>query len=217
MPRALIHEHPFQLPYGGTHVVVLVLQRLDHSPVTNLVEIVESNPAVVRQRLVGLPGRLEVFASRELSVWEGDHELGSSGAVIHGLSAGTHSLALKHRGFRTIHQEVEIPPNGYASVRIDEMPPPVTHPVVRTHPETGRRSLFVSPRFTIAVDGIDDTEGQALLDELFAHQLRPEFHYRHRWRSGDLVMWDNRCLLHMATGGYPGHARLLHRTTIGAA
>ena len=99
----------------------LVLLRADYSTVTSSVEIVESKPVVVNQRLVGIPGRLEVFASRELEVWEGDHELGSSGEVIRGLPAGTHRLELKRRGFRTIHQEVEIPPNGYASVRIDEM------------------------------------------------------------------------------------------------
>lgn len=74
----------------------------------------------------------------------------------------------------------------------------VTHPLVRTHPETGRKSLFLSPRFTIAIEGMDDSEAQPLLDELIAHQLNKRFRYRHKWRSGDFVMWDNRSVNHRA-------------------
>ncbi len=93
--------------------------------------------------------------------------------------------------------------------------PPTRHPIVRTHPETGRKLLYVSPRFTIAIDGIDDAAGQALLDELFAHQLTPEFRYRHHWRPGDLVIWDNRAVNHRACGGYDDDdIRLMHRTTV---
>ncbi len=99
--------------------------------------------------------------------------------------------------------------------RQDAERPPSRHPIVRTHPETGRKALYVSPRFTIAVDAIDDGEGQALLDELFAHQLAPEFRYRHRWRAGDLVIWDNRGVNHRACGGHgDDDIRLMHRTTV---
>jgi taurine dioxygenase len=93
--------------------------------------------------------------------------------------------------------------------------PDSIHPIVRTHPETGRKSLFVNPRFTVAIDGMDDAEAQPLLDELFDHQKRPEFTYRHKWRLGDLVFWDNRCTAHLACGGIkaPG-IRHLHRTSI---
>jgi len=91
----------------------------------------------------------------------------------------------------------------------------VLHPVVRTHPETGRKLHYLSPRFTIGIEGMDDAEAQPLLDELFAHQLRPEFLYRHRWRPGDLVMWDNRAVNHRATGGHDDDdIRLMHRTTV---
>ena len=89
------------------------------------------------------------------------------------------------------------------------------HPMVRTHPETGRKSLFVSPRFTIAIQGMNDAEAQPLLDDLFEHQKRPEFIYRHKWRRGDLVFWDNRCTIHLACGGIkPPGIRHLHRTSI---
>ncbi len=93
--------------------------------------------------------------------------------------------------------------------------PPASHPIVRTHPETGRKLLYLSPRFTIGIEGMDDAEAQPLLDELFAHQLRPEFLYRNRWRPGDLVMWDNRAVNHRATGGHDDDdIRLMHRTTV---
>jgi len=89
------------------------------------------------------------------------------------------------------------------------------HPMVRTHPETGRKSLFVSPRFTIAIQGMDDAEAQPLLDDLFEHSIRPEFIYRHKWRRGDLVFWDNRCTIHLACGGIkPPGVRHMHRTTV---
>ena len=93
--------------------------------------------------------------------------------------------------------------------------PDVTHPLVRTHPVTGRRALYVSPRFTIGIAGIDDGEAQALLDELFAHQIDPRFVYRHGWRKGDVVMWDNRSVIHRACGGhvYPD-IRHIHRATV---
>ena len=89
-----------------------------------------------------------------------------------------------------------------------------THPIGRVHPETGRRALYVSPGYTIGIEGMDDAEAQPLLMELFRHQVRDDFIYRHRWQPGMLLMWDNRCVIHAATGGYDGHARLLHRITL---
>ena len=88
------------------------------------------------------------------------------------------------------------------------------HPIARVHPETGRTALFVSMGYTIGIEGMADEEATPLLLELFAHQVRPEFVYRHRWSQGMLVMWDNRCVVHAATGGYQGHRRLLHRITV---
>ncbi len=88
-------------------------------------------------------------------------------------------------------------------------------PIARVHPETGRTALFVSPGYTIGIDGLPDSDAQPLLLELFAHQAKPEFIYRHVWQQGTLLLWDNRCLVHAATGGYDGHRRLLHRITVG--
>ncbi|MDO8838603.1 MAG: TauD/TfdA family dioxygenase [Parvibaculum sp.] len=89
-----------------------------------------------------------------------------------------------------------------------------THPVVRIHPETGRKALFVNQVYTIGIDGLPKEEGDALLRELCAHSVSDEFLYRHPWQPDMLLMWDNRCVQHFAEGGYDGHRRLMYRTTI---
>lgn len=88
------------------------------------------------------------------------------------------------------------------------------HPFVRLHHETGKRALYSSAAYIKGFVGMEKDESDSLLLEVYAHQSRPEFIYTHRWQAGMLVMWDNRSLLHAATGGYDGHDRLLHRTTI---
>lgn len=99
----------------------------------------------------------------------------------------------------------------------DEAEATHAHPFIRIHPETGCESLFGCAGYIVGVEGMDTQEGWDLVTEVYRWQTRPEFQYRHRWQKGMLLMWDNRCTLHMATGGYAGHDRLLHRTTIGAA
>ncbi len=89
------------------------------------------------------------------------------------------------------------------------------HPVIRKHPETGEEAIYGCAGYTTGFDGMAPMDSLALLGELLAWQTRDEFVYRHKWRENMLVMWDNRSVLHRATGGYEGHARLLHRTTIG--
>jgi taurine dioxygenase len=90
----------------------------------------------------------------------------------------------------------------------------VEHPIVRTHPETGRKALFVSEGFTTHIVGLPADESQAILDELYALSVLPENIYRHHWQAHDMVFWDNRSLLHLAAG-CPGHLRRkLFRTTI---
>jgi len=91
---------------------------------------------------------------------------------------------------------------------------PVAQPVVRTHPETGRKALFVSEHFTTRILGLPEDESRALLDELFERSTRPEFVYRHRWAPGDMVFWDNRSLMHLAAGTPEHLRRRMNRTTI---
>lgn len=91
---------------------------------------------------------------------------------------------------------------------------PVVHPVVRTHPETGRKALFVSEHFTTRILGVSEGKSHDLLSALFAHSVRPEHLYRHRWLPHDMVFWDNRSVMHLATGCPDDQRRKLYRTTI---
>jgi taurine dioxygenase len=84
---------------------------------------------------------------------------------------------------------------------------PSTHPLIRTHPETGRKALYVSRNRMDHLVGMDRAEGHRLIDELTEHATQPRFVYRHKWRTGDVVIWDNRCLLHRANGDYPDGMR----------
>ncbi len=90
------------------------------------------------------------------------------------------------------------------------------HPLIQPHPETGRPALFSTYGYIVGIEGMDEAESAPLLLELYRWQGREEFQYRHVWRPGMLVMWDNRSVLHAATGGYDGYDRVLHRTTIAA-
>jgi len=100
-----------------------------------------------------------------------------------------------------------------SQAQIDQVAPAV-QPVVRTHPETGRKALFVSEHFTTRIVGLPAQESDALLAELFAHSVKPEFVYRHKWAPHDLVFWDNRSLMHLAAGTPDHLRRRLNRTTI---
>ena len=93
--------------------------------------------------------------------------------------------------------------------------PPVDHPLVRTHPETGRKALYLGNHASHIL-GMPEAEGKALLDALLEHTTKPQFVYAHRWRAGDLVMWDNRCLLHRAVANYEmtRYRRVLHRSVV---
>ena len=100
-----------------------------------------------------------------------------------------------------------------SQAQIDQVAPAM-QPVVRTHPETGKKALFVSEHFTTGIVGLPKEEGDALLAELFAHSVKPEFVYRHAWQPHDLVFWDNRSLMHLAAGTPDDLRRRLYRTTV---
>jgi len=98
--------------------------------------------------------------------------------------------------------------------RLAEGVPSYVHPVVRTHPATGRKALYVNRLMTVRIEGLPAQESDELLATLFDHQERREFIYEHVWRAGDLLMWDNRCTLHARTDFSPNERRLMRRVTI---
>ena len=87
---------------------------------------------------------------------------------------------------------------------------PVFHPIVRTHPETGRKALYFDPGKILRIEGLEASESDALIDELAGYMIQPEGQYRHTWRKGDIVIWDNRCSYHKAAGDYPPEEDRIH-------
>ncbi len=123
-------------------------------------------------------------------------------------------LTAVHDGTRTFGGFLEA---GFAiewdGERLDALEPH-EHPVVRTHPETGARSLFVNPQFTSHIVGLSGRDSEALLSLLYAHMTVPELTVRHKWRAGDVAFWDNRSTMHYATLDYGEAPRVMHRVTL---
>jgi taurine dioxygenase len=167
-----------------------------------------------------IPALVTILFAVRLPEQGGDTEFSNCHAAYDALDG---SMKIRLEGLRGVHtvNKLRNPRVAIAGTRQDAeafyraRDATVTHPLVRTHPETGRKTLYLSPRFTIAIDGMDDSEAQPLLDELIAHQLDEKFRYRHKWRKGDFVMWDNRSVNHHACGGYEyPDIRTIHRTTV---
>ena len=91
-----------------------------------------------------------------------------------------------------------------------------SHPMIKIHPETKKECLFINPVYTINIEGFSEDESQQLLWELYEHMIQDQFVYEHVWNEDMLIMWDNRTVMHQATGGYDGFDRLLHRITLAA-
>jgi putative 2-oxoglutarate oxygenase len=87
---------------------------------------------------------------------------------------------------------------------------PVFHPIVRTHPETGRKALYFDPGKILRIEGLEQSESDALIDELTERMIQPDAQYRHKWSVGDIVIWDNRCSYHLAAGDYPPEEDRIH-------
>jgi taurine dioxygenase len=87
---------------------------------------------------------------------------------------------------------------------------PVFHPIIRTHPETGRKALYFDPGKILRIEGIEQSESDALIDELTHRMIQPDAQYRHKWTAGDVVIWDNRSCYHLAAGDYPPEEDRIH-------
>lgn len=154
----------------------------------------------------------------ELPAEGGDTSFANMTAAYEALPAG---IKRQIHGLRAVHSYSHSyakfggspfrPP--LSKAQLDQVPD-VTHPVVRTHPETRRRAIFVNEGFTSRILDLPDTTGRDLLQYLFSHCTHPRFVYRHKWQDDDLVFWDNRCTIHMAHGCPPELRRHMHRTTV---
>ena len=168
-----------------------------------------------------IPAKGSVLYARELPDVGGDTLFSSMYAAYEALSPG---LRTTLEGLKALHSSRHA--FGHSAKRLVESdlrgrignPELATqdaiHPVVVTHPETGRKALYVNAGFTLRIDGWSDQESAALLNYLYSHAVRPEFTARFRWRPGSLAIWDNRSTWHLALNDYSGQRRLLHRITI---
>ena len=146
------------------------------------------------------PGTISVLYAVEIPKSGGETRWGSGYEAYKALD---NAVKDRLKGLRATHQHTDAPLN----------PPEITdHPVICTHPETGRKTLYVTPMFTRSIVGLDDEESNKLVEHLKVHVTRPEFIWTHEWQVGDLVMWDNRPTMH-GRGHFPSDQRRLMKRT----
>ena len=176
---------------------------------------------------IGSPGRhLKFFSGVHPAGggWHSDMTWHSTPPMISGLharqlpsSGGDTLFANQHRAWDTLAEDLRERVSNMTAFHTGKVFGPDVedseHPVVRTHDETGRKALYVNPNFTKHLVGVDDAESQDLLFRLFSHCTRPEFTYRHQWEVGDLVLWDNRSVMHYAVSDYD-ERRVMHRIVV---
>jgi len=168
------------------------------------------------------PSRCSLLYAKEVPRDENGTVLGDT--VFANCIAAYEALpaAMKRRldGLKAIHRysarrRIENSPRPKLTAAQLAETPDVAHPIVRTHPHTGRRAIYVTAGECVGIEGMPDDEALDLIAELDSHCVKPEFRYRHRWREGDLVMWDNASAMHLAICDYAlPQRRLMHRTTV---
>jgi len=144
----------------------------------------------------------------------GDTLFASMYAAFETLSPHMQELLM---GLHAHHESEHIYRGRYADRGVDDSDrqyPKALHPVVRTHPESGRKALYVNPSFTTRIDGLNKAESDMLLEMLYTHQQRPEFQMRLTWQPNTLALWDNRCTQHFALWDYWPNERRGHRVTV---
>ncbi|MDU9392455.1 taurine dioxygenase [Pseudomonas sp. zfem002] len=161
-----------------------------------------------------------VLAAKQLPAYGGDTLWASGIAAYEALSAPLQQLL---EGLTATHDFTKsFPLARFGSTPEDlarweaarKANPPISHPVIRTHPVSGRKSLFVSDGFTTRINELSEQESEAILKLLFAHATRPEFTIRWRWQENDVAFWDNRVTQHYAVDDYRPQRRVMHRATI---
>lgn len=219
-----LQQRNFAVRFGDLHTHPIYPQHPDAREIvvldTDVVDLQDNAIWHTDVTFIETPPLGAVLAARQLPELGGDTLWASGIAAYEALSAG---MKARLDGLSAVHDFAKsFPLTRYGLTdddrrRWDETRrkhPPISHPLVRIHPESGRRALFVSEGFTVAVNDLPEAEGQALLQFLFAHQSRPEFSIRWRWQLGDVAFWDNRCTIHYAVDDYRPARRVMHRATI---
>jgi taurine dioxygenase len=205
-------DYPF-LPGLPEAPEVIVVAKLEHERV-NFGGVWHTDTAYLDAPPMGA-----MLLARETPPFGGDTLFASGEAAYAALSEGMRRLLA---GLRAVNSSAKADVTKTREDRLrdagragDAAPAfEAVHPVVRTHPETGRKSLYVNFAHTTRFEGMTEAESAGLLAYLFEHQTRPEFTCRFAWRPGSLAWWDNRCCLHNPVNDYHGHRRVMHRVSL---
>jgi taurine dioxygenase len=204
-------EYPFVRGLDGFPEIIQVLKREDER--SNFGGIWHSDTSYLDEPPMG-----SVLLARELPPYGGDtlfaNQYLAYEALSDGLKRTLDSLKAVNTSAKadvTRTREDRVKDSGSAAAKQDYV---AEHPVVRTHPETGRRALYVNVAHTARFAGWTEEESAPLLQFLFAHQVKPEFTCRFRWQANSIAFWDNRCAQHNPVNDYHGFRRLMHRITL---
>ncbi len=204
-------EYPFVKGLADFPLVVPILKRAEET--MNFGGIWHSDTAYLRE-----PPMATILHAKELPPIGGDTLFADMYAAYEALSDGMKALLAPLKALnssaapaaaQTRKDRIEESGKDAGALKTEAF-----HPVVRTHPETGRKALYVNPGHSVRFDAMTPGESAPLLDYLFAHQIRAEFTCRFKWSPGAVAFWDNRCTQHYPLNDYHGHKRLLHRITL---
>jgi taurine dioxygenase len=199
-------EYPFVKGIPGFPEVIEV-KKLEHER-HNFGGIWHSDTTYLDEPPMG-----SMLLAREIPPYGGDTEFASQYLAYEALSAGMKQLLA---GLKAVNSSSKADVTRTREDRVKDQARryEAEHPVVRTHPETGRKALYVNFGHTVRFAGMTEEESAPLLEFLFRHQVKPEFTCRFQWRVGSLAFWDNRCAQHNPVNDYHGHRRVMHRVTL---
>jgi taurine dioxygenase len=199
-------EYPFVKGLPGFPEVIEV-KKLEHER-HNFGGIWHSDTAYLDEPPMG-----SMLIAREIPPFGGDTEFASQYLAYEALSAEMKKLL---SGLKGVNASVKADATRTREDMVKEYSHSyeAEHPVIRTHPETGRKALYVNLGHTVRFAGMSEEESAPLLKFLFQHQVKPEFTCRFQWRVGSLAFWDNRCTQHNPVNDYHGHRRVMHRITL---
>jgi taurine dioxygenase len=204
-------EYPFVKGLEGFPTIIQVM-KLEHER-TNFGGIWHSDTTYLEQPPMG-----SMLLAREVPPVGGDTLFASQYLAYESLSEGMRQMLAPLKAISSSAKadvsktrEDRIASDGRSDAKKDYT---ATHPVVRTHPETGRKALYVNVAHTVRFEGMTEEESAPLLQFLYQHQVRPEFTCRFAWRPGSMAFWDNRCVQHNPVNDYHGYRRRMHRITL---
>lgn len=207
-----LHIHPVYPHAEGVDEIIVLDTHLDNPP--------DNDNWHTDVTFIDTPPAIAILTAKRLPESGGDTLWASGIAAWEALSTPFQNLLSElqaEHDFKKSFQEYKYRKSAEEHQRWQQAVakhPPVQHPVVRTHPVSGKKALFVNEGFTTRIPGVSEKESEALLSFLFAHITKPEFQVRWRWRENDVAIWDNRVTQHYACADYYPARRVMHRATV---